>query len=232
MIAMLLGATLLSAQPAPEPAAAEPPAINAAADAVPDSPAWSQAKANRPRIKTAPRFINGPHAELTEAEKALGHHGPVVVEGIIGVDGRMTEVRVKRTSHSPSVDRIAIEAALASTFAPATDADGAPLPIIVAMPFDLVAYKSNEGPGMVQYTCAQFVRDMDWWRSVNPDKPFSQHELHNLESGMEFAAAISRAKGDYARLKGFSSNFDQRWIDAIEYCRKKPKVLQRDAIFR
>ena len=47
--------------------------------------------------------------------------------------------------------------------------------------------------GLRMQVLAQFVRDMDWWKSVNPDKPFSEHELHKLESGMEFAAAISRA---------------------------------------
>jgi TonB family protein len=227
MFAILLSATLLAVQPASEQPASETAPVDAS-----ESAAWREATANRAKVKTAPSFIDGPRAELTETERALGHHGPVVVQGIIGLDGRMTEVRVRQSSQSPGVDRIALEAALASTFTPAKDASGTPLPIIVSMPFDLVAYKSAESMGMMEYTCEQFVRDMDWWKSVNPDKPFSAHELFKLESGMEFAAAISQAKGDYSRLKGFSSNFDQRWIAAIEYCRKKPKILQRYAIFR
>lgn len=104
--------------------------------------------------------------------------------------------------------------------------------IVVGMPFDLVAYKSSDGPGILEYSCAQFVRDMDWWKSVNPDKPFKEHELYLLESGMDFAAAVSRANGDYAGLNGHSAKFEQRWLAAIELCRRKPKMLQRDAIFR
>ncbi|WP_086607575.1 energy transducer TonB [Erythrobacter donghaensis] len=225
MITMLLVAVLATAQPT-----GEAPPEDATVPAV--SPAWSEAIANRAKIKVAPAYIDGPRPELPEAEKALGHHGTVRVEGIIGVDGKMTEVRIKQTSNSPVLDKIALDAAIASTFTPAKDVQGQPLPVVVAMPFDLVAYKSEQGMGIVQYTCEQFVRDMDWWKSVNPEKPFSEHELHKLESGMEFAAAISRANGDYARLKGFSSDFDQRWLAAIDYCRKKPKILQRDAIFR
>ncbi len=225
MIRMVLVAALAIAQPTDEASSgdATPPPVNTA---------WSEAIANRAKIKVAPAFVDGPRAELPETEKALGHHGQVIVEGIIGVDGKMTGVRIKHTSNAPVLDKIALDAAIASTFTPARDVEGQPLPVVVTMPFDLVAYKSEQGMGILQYTCEQFVRDMDWWKSVNPDKPFSEHELHKLESGMEFAAAISQANGDYARLKGFSSDFERRWIAAIDYCRKKPKILQRDAIFR
>lgn len=122
MFAIVLGAALLAAPPAAGQAAAAPPASDTVAEAPPESAAWAEAKANRAKIKTAPTFIDGPKADLPEAEKALGHHGPVVVEGIIGTDGRMTEVRIKETSHAAAVDRIAIEAALGSTFMPAKDA--------------------------------------------------------------------------------------------------------------
>ena len=225
MLRMLFAAAMLTAQPA-----GEMPTEEATAPVV--TAAWSEATANRARIKVAPTFIDGPRAELPEAEKALGHHGRVVVEGIIGIDGTMTEARIRQTSNAPALDKIALDAAIASSFTPAKDVDGQLLPVVVAMPFDLVAYKSEQGMGILQYTCEQFVRDMDWWRSVNTGTPFSEHELHQLESGMDFAAAISRVNGDYARLKGFSSDFDKRWLAAIDYCRKKPKILQRDAIFR
>jgi hypothetical protein len=73
---------------------------------------------------------------------------------------------------------------------------------------------------------------MDWWKSVNPDKPYKDHELYQLESGMEFAADVLQANGNDAQTKGISADFDRRWEAAIAYCRKKPKILQRDAIFR
>lgn len=225
MFRMLLAAALLAAQLAAE-------ADNAEAQASIESATWREAVANRPRIKTAPTFVDGPSARLPESEKALGHHGIVMVQGIVGIDGKMTEARIKQTSYAPVLDQIALDAALASTFTPARDADGIPLPIVISMPFDLVGYKSEQGMGILQYTCEQFVRDMDWWKSVNPDKPFKEHELYLLESGMEFASAIQRAGMDRKALNKAGTGFEQRWDAAIAYCRKKPRALQRDAIFR
>ena len=220
-----LAAALLVAQPAAQADVAEAPAPA-------ESAAWREAAINRPLIKTAPAFVDGPRAQLPEAEKVLGHHGPVVIQGIIGIDGRMIEARVKQTSHAPVLDQIALDAAMASTFTPARDVEGTPLPIVIAMPFDLVAYKSEQGMGILQYTCDQFVRDMDWWKSVNPDKSFKEHELYLLESGLDFASAIQRAGKDREALNKAGAGFEQRWEAAIACCRKKPHILQRDAIFR
>ena len=218
-------AALLAAQPAAQAEVAEAPAST-------ESAAWREAAANRTRIKTAPAFVDGPRAQLPDAERALGHHGSVVIQGIIGTDGKLIEARVKQTSHAPVLDQIALDAAQASTFTPARDADGTPLPIIISMPFDLFAYKSEESMGILEYSCEQFVRDMDWWRSVNPGKSFKEHELYRLESGMEFAAAIQRAGNNRKAQNKAGAGFEQRWDAAIAYCRKKPRTLQRNAIFR
>lgn len=225
MLMMLFSAALLAVQPAAE-------ANNVEAPATIESAAWREAVANRSRIKTAPTFVDGPRAQLPESEKALGHHGIVMVQGIVGADGKMTEARVKQTSHAPVLDQIALDAALASTFTPARDTDGVPLPIVISMPFDLVAYKAEQGMGILQYTCEQFVRDMDWWKSANPEKSFKEHDLYLLESGMEFASAIQSAEMNRTALDKAGTGFEQRWDAAIAYCRKKPNVLQRDAIFR
>jgi TonB family protein len=196
------------------------------------SAAWSAAEANRDRVKTAPSFVDGPHADLTDAEKALGHHGPVLIQGIIGLDGKMAEARVKTSSGAPTLDGIALAAATASTFVPAKDADGAALPVVIVMPFDLVAYKAVGGMGITKYSCAQFVRDMDWWASAHPDKTFKDHELYRMELGFEMMAMISQARGNNAALGKSINAFADRWTAAIDLCRTKPTMLQRDAIYR
>lgn len=196
------------------------------------SQTWTGADANKPKMKVAPSFVEGPRAELPESEKALGHHGPVVVQGIIGIDGKMSEARIKLTSNAPVLDQIALASANASTFTPAKHANGAPLPVVISMHFDLVAYKARGGMGILQYKCAQFVRDMDWWKSVNPDKSFKDHELYIMEIGFEMLSLIQRARGDQEALRQSIAGFETRWNAAIEFCRKKPNVLQRDAIYR
>ena len=100
------------------------------------------------------------------------------------------------------------------------------------MPFDLVAYKAAGGMGILQYKCAQFVRDMDWWKSVNPDKSFKKHELYTMEIGFAMSAMIQQSQGNQELLSKAISGFEDRWIAAIELCRKKPNMLQRDAIYR
>jgi TonB family protein len=214
---------------APSQSLANPPDQIAAVE---QSQTWAEAEANRQKMKVAPSFVEGPRAELPESEKTHGHHGPVVIQGIIGIDGRMHEARVKVASGALAIDEIALAAAAASIFLPAKDANGIPLPVVISMPFDLVAYKASGGMGILQYKCSQFVRDMDWWKSVNPDKTFKEHELYKMEIGFEMLSLIQRARGNQALLSQSVAGFEVRWSAAIDLCRKKPDMLQRDAIYR
>ena len=196
------------------------------------SPAWVEAKANVASVKQRPTLLDGPGAKTPESEKALGHHGPVVIEGILSIDGRLTEARVEVSSKAPVLDDVALAAANATTFTPARDANGAPIAIVISVPFSLVGYKSETG-GVFEYKCGQFVRDMDWWKSVNPDRPFSEHELHKLELGMMVSQALLSIGGDSReKMKSIGPDFDIRWQTAIERCRKNPSMLQKDAVFR
>jgi TonB family protein len=196
------------------------------------SPAWTEAKANNSNVKQRPSLLDGPNTDLPETEKKLGHHGPVVIEGILAADGKLKEARVAVSSKASTLDEIAMAAANASTFVPAKDADGNPIPIVISVPYSLVAYKSATG-GVYEYRCEQFVRDMDWWRSVNPERPFSEHELYKMELGL-FATPILLRGGmnnpEVARTA--HADFEKLWSAAIDHCRKKPKMLQKDALFR
>ena len=195
------------------------------------SASWAEAVANRENMATPPKFVEGPYATLTESEKALGHHGPVVVEGIIDVDGRMREPRIKVSSRAEAVDAIALDAAGASTFSPAMDAAGAALAVVVAMPFDLVSYKSRSG-GMFEYRCDQFVRDMDWWKRAHPEEAYKKHELYTMQLGFFMSGLVLRSGKEQELFRAEIERFDERWLAAIETCRKKPKLLQKDVIFR
>ena len=214
-------------------ALALPAALPAGAQEVPSAAEASlaEAAANRARVKTAPAFVDGPKAVLPESEKALGRHGTVLVEGVIGADGRMRQARVKSSSGAPTLDAIALAAAQATRFTPAQDAQGAALPVLASMPFELVAYKSATG-GMFDYRCEQFVRDMDWWRATFPEKPWKEHELYRLEAGLALVSVLDAALRDQAKLKKAVDGFDSKWAAAIDKCRRKPAMLQKDAIFR
>ncbi len=199
--------------------------------AVEQSQAWIKAEANRSEMKKPPAFIDGPKAELPEAEKAQGHHGDVVVQGIIGIDGRMKEARVRTSSGVTALDEIALAAARASTLTPAKDITDASIPVVISMPFEFVAYKSATG-GLFDYKCGQFVRDMDWWRSVNPEKTFKDHELYRMELGFQMLSLIQRARGNHQLLQKNIRGFDDKWNATMELCRRKPDILQHSALQR
>ena len=195
-----------------------------------DETVRAEAKANRDKMTTKPSFVNGPRAELPESERALGHHGAVIIEGVIGLDGKMHATWVKTSSGLPSLDKIALAAAQASSFMPGKNSAGVPIPILTSMPFELVAYKSATG-GIFEYHCDQFVRDMDWWHVANPQKPYSDHELYKMESGLIMLTLIQSAKGDQSKLREALAVFDNKWNAAIEQCRRKPRLLQKDALY-
>jgi hypothetical protein len=107
-----------------------------------------------------------------------------------------------------------------------------PMPVIITVPFALSGYKTATG-GADEYRCQQFVRDMDWWKSVNPDRPFSEHELYKLEVGLYIAPVLLRGdKNNPDLMRAARADFEKVWTQAIDRCRKNPKMLQKDAIFR
>ena len=210
-----------------DPSAAQEAQTNRDVDAV----IRAAAQGNRERMKAPPGFVNGPRAALPPSEKALGHHGTVIIEGVIDVDGRMHAARVKVGSGVAALDNIALSAAQESRFTPAKDAAGQALPVLTSMPFDLVAYKSVNS-GLFEHKCDQFVRDMDWWRIANPSKPFSEHTLYKLELGSSMLSIMQAARGDQNKLRTLIGGFDTKWSAAMELCRVKPAMLQKDVIFR
>jgi TonB family protein len=115
-------------------ARAEPPETSALKTAAPaqKSPAMAEAEANVARVKKPPRLKTQVEPAYPESERALGHAGWVTVRGIIGVDGRMTEAVVARSSAGPVLDASALVAAKATLFSPATDAQGVAISVVTS----------------------------------------------------------------------------------------------------
>jgi protein TonB len=217
MLPIMLAGAMLVAQPADGMAAPQ------------ESAEWIEATANRAKIKTRPSLTEGEFPVLPAAEKAQGHHGEVTISGIITIQGALTEARVSQSSGVPELDDIALAAARAFRFAPAQDAQGNAIPIIAAIPFKLAAYA--EGDGLAgEYRCEQFLLDLAWWQSVNPDTPVKQHELYNMMLGFQTIALMNG--GNSANAGKGVAFFDKRWGRAFERCRDKPQALLLQVLFR
>lgn len=204
---------------APPPLTAPPSAEAAAVDEA----AAAEALSNLSKVKTKAKWISGGEVALPEAERLAGHHGKVLVSGVLGVDGRLRYATLESGSGSPVLDRIAVAATLTALFEPAKDADGNPLAVPITIPQEFYAYKSSEpGGGLVRYSCKQFAADMDWWRATFPDRKWSDHELYSMVVGIAVLARGNLSAGGIAGLKATLADVETRWIKSIDTCRAKP----------
>lgn len=73
------------------------------------------AEVNREHIATRARWVDGPEANYPESERALGHHGTVMVRGLLGVDGRLRFVSIERSSRAPILDQSALVSAMGAS---------------------------------------------------------------------------------------------------------------------
>lgn len=197
-------------------------AAQAAAPAAPPAPTPP------PIIRGAPpRFLSGPQSAYPEAEQNAGHHGKVMVSGLVGLDGRFRDLTVVESSGVPALDQSALDAARATLFTPGRDAQDNPVEMRARMPFYFARYRSTEPGAALRYTCAQWVQDMDWWRSVHPNAPWGDHELYQLTRGAGLLGRIDAIQ-DPASAQAHIRDFERRWERGLEACRRRPQARMLD----
>ena len=215
MLIGIMGAMLASLGAQDVPAAAPQPT---------ESPALLAARANRAKMKTAPKFKSGPGPDLPEAAKASGAHGEVRISAIIGTDGHMTELKPIVSSHSPILDARALEIAAQTLFDPALDAEGKPIAVSAVLPLQFGNLRSpGKGGGVLRYRCDQFVRDQDWWKA---NWPADKHdEFYTMSLGI---VMLQPGGMNADGLKERIAAFGTRFAGAIEACRKAPDKVAVD----
>lgn len=190
----------------------------------PPQPEGAPAAAAQPRVATPPAFASGPQAEYSDAERNAGHHGTVVIRGVIGVDGRFQDPEVAVSSGAPGLDAAALAAARATSFTPARDDAGNVIEAPARMPFRF-SRAAGPGGGLVRYPCSAFVQDMDWWRATFPDRSFDDHELYNFYAGARMVASGALRPGGERQLRSAIAAFGQEWARALETCRRRPDAM-------
>ena len=190
-----------------------------------DSPAVTAAKANRASMKTAPSYMLEPDTVVPEDAKLRGEHGEVSVAGIVEVDGRFMDTRVKSTSRSDRIDAAALRAAQEARFAPAQGGDGRPLPVYVSVTFNFDNAASLDGKAFRAYRCAQFLRDQGWWKQAWPERP--RDKFGNLLAGMLISSAGTQPKA----LQRNAERIDAIWKITFDQCRTTPKASVVDTFF-
>lgn len=206
---------------APPPVQDAPPAA-----ARQDVPARSAPAVNRTQSNNLPRRQTGPETILPEASRAIGEHGEVHVSAHIGIDGSVSEVKLAQSSRAPTLDRLALDIVAQSVFTPGKDANGNPAAMTITFPLKFDNLRANSrSNGVLSYSCAQFVRDQDWWNATWGDTK-EKDDFYSMMLGL---AMLSRKGGIAA--PGFSEaieDFRKLFETTIRKCRATPDKLVLD----
>ncbi|WP_232089987.1 energy transducer TonB [Sphingomonas sp. HMP6] len=166
-----------------------------------------------------------PEQTYPDAERAAGHHGRVLVVGVVDVDGALTRAEVSASSRAPGLDAAALATARATRFEVRRDDKGQALPTPVRMAYEYDSFRSpGKGGGVLRYRCDQFVLDQDWWRSTFPPK--ERGEFYTMMLGLGTLAQLRGGKLDFTSAS--LADFEVRWTKAIEACRAHPTTLMID----
>jgi protein TonB len=133
-------APIASAQPAPEPAAAAPPAT------LPETQSTQSAQAGQAMHATVsspttgqPKAVSHVDCNIVEPDypeiaRRRGETGTAVVRFVVDTDGRIKSVRLQRSSGYSRLDDAALDALHSSTCRPYLEA-GVPVPVMFDKPF-------------------------------------------------------------------------------------------------
>lgn len=169
-------------------------------------------------------IVTNSTAVYPDTERAAGHHGKVEISGTLGPDGRIVDPQVSVSSKAPGLDDAALVAARAMAFRVPRDASGKLLPQQVRLPFSFGSFHlAGKGGSMLGYRCDQFVLDQDWWRATWPAE--THDEFYFMTLGLRTIMAIAGRGMGAVPIKDAVSDFGNRWVKAIEACRRKPEAL-------
>lgn len=92
---------------------------------LPESPATARQLSGR---ASYPTCIYCPEPAITARARSAGFEGTVVLQTVIGTDGRATDIQITRSSGYADLDKSAIDAVQKWRFKPALNPQGAPVP--------------------------------------------------------------------------------------------------------
>lgn len=174
-----------------------------------------------------PMYVTRVEPVFSDAARAAGEHGKVVIDGKIGPDGRMIDAVLFQSSRSASLDAAALEAATASRYRPYRDGAGQPYALPVRVPFSFDNYRTpGPGGGILRYRCDQFARDESWWAANWPVS--EKNEFYTMMLGI---SALSQGMlTQVSQFREKMAAFDKRYAAARLECAARPDKLFVDVM--
>ncbi|MGB3846181.1 MAG: TonB family protein [Sphingopyxis sp.] len=164
---------------------------------------------------------------FSNAARAAGEHGKVVIDGKVGPDGRLVDTTVFQSSRSATLDAAALEAANASRYRLYRDGAGKPFALPVRIPFSFDNYRTpGPGGGVLRYRCDQFARDESWWAANWPAN--EKNEFYTMMLGL--SALSQDMLSGVSQFREKKAAFDMRYAAARLECVAQPDKLFVDVM--
>lgn len=171
-----------------------------------------------PPRPVAPKPLTSPHPAFPDALRATGAAGDVGLGGVVRVDGSLVEPVVTKSSRVPEFDQLALDAFRTWTFKPGLDVEGKPMEAPVSA---RITFSGDTIETMGKKTCAEFVRDHEWFRATWPEAEVKS-PLYYSTLGLFTLVAIRKGSG--AGLLMVRA-FGEAWEKTYKTCQKKPDAL-------
>ncbi|MGB3806149.1 MAG: TonB family protein [Erythrobacter sp.] len=183
------------------------------------------------RHPSKPIYLNDGKLDIPQWAKDAGHNGSAIYTATVGPDGKLVSLVLKQSSNSQAIDEAVRQHAEAMYYAAGTNAAGEPIEGTIDVYMAYARFDSGSpGGGMVDYTCADFIREYDWFKSVHPgDRPMFWPE--NAFTSLTNVALLTG--GQQPSIEERRANRRQskkEWERLITACRRKPQTLLLDHI--
>ncbi|MGX7925374.1 TonB family protein [Tsuneonella sp. HG094] len=165
----------------------------------------------------------GRKVDIPQAAKDAGHNGSVTWQVSVGEDGKAAGYTLIDTSHSPAIDATAREWAERAYYLPALDAQGAKVAGTARVLLSYARWdRRSPGGGLDDYTCADLVREADWFAAANRGER-AIFWLENAYTSLPGLRAIERGE-PFSRQQREASyaRREKEWQKVIGRCRKAP----------
>lgn len=169
-------------------------------------------------VAKAPTLVHGPQPFPADALLA-GHNGTVLVSVTLNESGLIENPSIRKSSGSSILDNAALDAAKGWKLTPALDASGVAVRTQITLSLEYTkAFDTN-------YKCEQFIIDSDWFDAAKGRGHREELRIYKTLRGFPIMAAIR--SGQTQSLKGY--DFDIKWDQLIDYCRKNQKKNFRES---
>jgi TonB family protein len=169
--------------------------------------------------------------DIPQEAKDAGHNGAATYVATIAPDGTLNALTLKESSMSPAIDAAVKARAERLSYRPSKDAGGKAVAGTVEVRASYARHDADSpGGGIESYTCADLVREWDWFTAANAGrrKLFWPHNAYTSLTSVEaMRQGTTPSREDRLAARAMR---EMMWTKLIKRCRKKPARLMLEEV--